>query len=129
MKFKALSFISLAAGLLLPAAAFAQPVYPNADNAALVSRLQKQEKIDEYKAKYWSQEPLTQQDYYVQVKEDRALIAKISAGEPVSNDDLAEALEASQNRLLTLYTQKNRCEHFGCSHRPHRFVTSYLTSI
>lgn len=93
MKFKALSFISLAAGLLLPAAAFAQPVYPNADNAALVNRLQKQEKIDEYKAKYWSQEPLTQQDYYVQEKEDRALVAEISAGEPVSKDDLAQALK------------------------------------
>src|SRR5271155_5823884 len=99
MKFKALSFISLAAGLLLPAAAFTQTVYPNADSAALVNRLQKQEKIDEYKAKYWPQEPLTQQDYYVQVKEDRALIAKISAGEPVSNDDLAQAL----NRVKTDY--------------------------
>jgi hypothetical protein len=94
MKFKALSFISLAAGLLLPtAAAFAQPVYSNADRTAIVNRLQQQEKIDEYKAKYWSQEPLTQQDYYVQEKEDRALVAKISAGEPVSNDDLAQALK------------------------------------
>jgi hypothetical protein len=93
MKFKALSFISLAAGLLLPTAAFAQPVYSNADRTAIVNRLQQQEKIDEYKAKYWSQEPLTQQDYYVQEKEDRALVAKISAGEPVSNDDLAQALK------------------------------------
>ena len=93
MKFKALSFISLGAGLLLSAGALAQPVYPNTDNAAIINRLQKQEKIDEYKAKYWSQEPLTQQDYYVQEKEDRALIAKISAGETVSKDDLAQALK------------------------------------
>jgi hypothetical protein len=93
MKFKALPFISLGAALLLPAGAFAQPISPNADNAAIINRLQKQEKIDEYKAKYWSQEPLTQQDYYVQEKQDRALIAKISAGEPVSKDDLAQALK------------------------------------
>ena len=38
--------------------------------------------MDEYKAKFWSQEPLTKQDYYVQGKLDRQLIAKISAGEP-----------------------------------------------
>jgi hypothetical protein len=93
MKFKTLSFISLGAGLLLPAGAFAQTVYPNADNAAIVDRLQQQEKIDELKAKYWSQEPLTQQDYYVQEKEDRILVARISAGEPVSQNDLAQALK------------------------------------
>ncbi len=63
MKLKAWSLISLGAGLLLPAVAFAQPISPNADSAAIINRLQKQEKVDEYKAKYWSQEPLTQQDY------------------------------------------------------------------
>jgi hypothetical protein len=93
MKFKALPFISLGAALLLPAGAFAQPISPNADNAAIINRLQKQEKIDEYKAKYWSQEPLTQQDYYVQEKEDRVLISRISGGQPVSRNDLAEALK------------------------------------
>ena len=93
MKFKALSLISLGAGLLLPAVVFAQPISPNADNAAIVDRLQQQEKIDELKAKYWSQEPLTQQDYYVQEKEDRVLVARISAGEPVSQNDLAQALK------------------------------------
>ena len=123
MKFKALSFISLAAGLLLPAAALAQPVYPNADNAALISRLQKQEKIDEYKAKYWSQEPLTQQDYYVQEKEDRAL-SRRDLGRRAGLERRSRAgLEASRNRLLTVQ-KKSRCEHFGCSHRPYRFVTS-----
>ena len=93
MKFKALSLISLGAGLLLPAVVFAQPISPNADNAAIINRLQEQEKIDEYKAKYWSQEPLTQQDYYVQEKEDRVLTSRISAGEPVSQSDLADALK------------------------------------
>ena len=93
MKFKALSLISLGAGLLLPAVVFAQLISPNADNAAIINRLQEQEKIDEYKAKYWSQEPLTQQDYYVQEKEDRVLISRISAGEPVSQSDLADALK------------------------------------
>jgi hypothetical protein len=93
MKFKAFSFILLSARLLLPAGAFAQPVYPNADNAAVISRLQKQEKIDEYKAKYWSQEPITQQDYYVQERQDRVLAGKISAGEPVSQEDLAQAFK------------------------------------
>ena len=93
MKFKALSLISLGAALLLPAVVFAQPISPNADNAAIINRLQEQEKIDEYKAKYWSQEPLTQQDYYVQEKEDRVLISRISAGEPVSQSDLADALK------------------------------------
>ena len=93
MQFKALSLISLGAALLLPAVVFAQPISPNADNAAIINRLQEQEKIDEYKAKYWSQEPLTQQDYYVQEKEDRVLVARISAGEPVSQNDLAQALK------------------------------------
>ena len=93
MQFKALSLISLGAALLLPAVVFAQPISPNADNAAIINRLQEQEKIDEYKAKYWSQEPLTQQDYYVQEKEDRVLISRISAGEPVSQSDLADALK------------------------------------
>jgi hypothetical protein len=93
MKFKALSLISLATGFLLPAAAFAQPVYPNADSAAIVNQLQKQERIDEFKAKFWSQEPITQQNYYVQERQDRQLIARISAGEPVSRDELDQALK------------------------------------
>jgi len=48
--------------------------------------------MDEFKAKYWSQEPITQQDYYVQERQDRQLIAKISAGEPVSQAELDQAL-------------------------------------
>jgi hypothetical protein len=93
MKSKTLSFILLAGGLLLPSAAFTQPGYPNADSTAIVNQLQKQERIDELKAKFWSQEPITQQDYYVQEREDRHLIAKISAGEPVSHGEVAEALK------------------------------------
>ena len=93
MKFKALSFVTLAVGLLFPAATFAQGIYPNADSTAIVNQLQQQARIDEFKAKFWSQEPITQQDYYVQEKEDRHLIARISAGQPISNDELAQALK------------------------------------
>jgi hypothetical protein len=97
MKVRAFALIPIVAGLLFPAVALAQPVYPQAgspsDGAAVISKLQKQEQIDELKAKFWSQEPLTQQDYYVQEREDRHLIARISAGQPVSRDDLAEALK------------------------------------
>ena len=96
MNFKMSGITALVAGLLIPAAALAQTVFPKsglpADGTAVVQQLQKQEQIDEFKAKYWSQEPITQQDYYVQEKLDRNLIARISAGEPVSSDQLAEAL-------------------------------------
>jgi hypothetical protein len=97
MKVKAFTLIPIVAGLLLPAAALAQAVSPRADSpgasAAIIDRLQKQEQIDEYKAKFWSQEPITQQDYYVQAREDRHLINRISAGYPVSHDELAQALK------------------------------------
>jgi hypothetical protein len=97
MKVKAFAAIPVVAGLLLPAAALAQSVYPNAGSpsasAAVINKLQNQEQIDEFKAKFWSQEPLTQQDYYVQEREDRHLIARISSGQPVSHDELAEALK------------------------------------
>ena len=90
-------FSVVAAGLLLPAAALAQPVSLNSasssDSTAIINRLQNQERIDELKAKFWSQEPITQQDYYVQENEDQHLIARISAGQPVSNDELAQGLK------------------------------------
>jgi len=63
------------------------------DSSAVVARLQQQERMDEFEAKFWSQEPLTQQDYYVQEKEDRRLAARISAGEPVSQAELEQALQ------------------------------------
>ena len=89
-------FIPLVAGLLLPAAALAQTVLPVStvpyDSSAVVSQLEQQRQMDDFKAKYWSQEPITQQDYYIQERQDRQLIAKISAGEPVSPDELARAL-------------------------------------
>ena len=89
--------VAFASGLVLPAVALAQTVYPVSsapyDSSAIVSQLQRQQEMDEYKAKFWSQEPLTQQDYYVQGKLDRQLIAKISAGEPVSHDELVKALK------------------------------------
>jgi len=97
MNARYLGIIALAAGLLLPAAALAQATGPNssspADRTAVVNKLQKQERADEFKAKFWTQEPITQQDYYVQAKYDRQLISKISAGEPVSQDELAQALK------------------------------------
>jgi len=97
MKLEVLTVIPIVAGFLLPTIAFAQPVYPQAgspsDSAAVVSELQNQQQIDEFKAKFWSQEPLTQEDYDVQERKDRHLIARISAGQPVSHDDLAEALK------------------------------------
>jgi hypothetical protein len=97
MNSRIFGIIPFAAGLLLPAVALAQAVIPVSsapnDSSAIVSQLQRQEQMDEFKAKYWSQEPITQQDYYVQEKQDRQLIAKISAGEPVSHDELVQALK------------------------------------
>ena len=49
--------------------------------------------MDEFKAKFWTQEPITQQDYFVQVQEDERLIAKIAASEPVSDTEVEQALE------------------------------------
>ena len=89
---RSLGILAFAAGLMLPAAALAQSTAPT-DNTAVVNKLQKQAQMDEHKARCWTQEPVTQQDYYVQEREDRQLIAKISAGEPVSNDELADALK------------------------------------
>ena len=97
MSYKSFPIIALAFGLTIPVAALAQSVSvitsSGADSAALVQRLEQQERIDEFKAKYWSQEPLTQQDYYVQEKEDRHLVARISAGEPVSSAEIEQALQ------------------------------------
>jgi hypothetical protein len=50
--------------------------------------------MDEFEAKFWSQEPLTQQDFYVQEKEDRQLIARISSGEQISHDEIEQALKS-----------------------------------
>ena len=97
MSYKSFPIIALAFGLTIPVAALAQTVSVTTssgpDSAALVQRLEQQERIDEFKAKYWSQEPLTQQDYYVQEKEDRHLVARISAGEPVSSAEIDQALQ------------------------------------
>jgi len=90
-----LGIMAVVAGLLFPTAALAAG--PNssspADRTAIINALQTQEQADEFKAKFWTQEPITQQDYYVQAKYDRQLISKISAGEPVSQDELAQALK------------------------------------
>jgi hypothetical protein len=96
MNSRIFGIIPFTAGLLLPAVALAQAVYPVSsapyDGSAIMSQLQRQEQMDEYKAKFWSQEPITQQDYYVQERQDRQLIAKISAGLPVSPGELEQAL-------------------------------------
>ena len=97
MNTKSIRIVTLAAGLMVPAAALAQPVMPSlsstSDRGAIVARLQQQAQMDELEAKFWSQEPLTQQDYYVQEKEDRQLMARISAGETISHDEIEQALE------------------------------------
>ena len=89
--------VTLAGGLLVPVAALAQPVLSSlsstGDGIAVIQELQNQERMDEFEARFWSQEPLTQQDYYVQETEDRQLVAKISAGEPVSHEELEQALK------------------------------------
>jgi hypothetical protein len=97
MNSRIFGIIPFATGLLLPAVALAQTVLPVSsapfDSGAVEDQLQRQEQMDEYKAKFWSQEPITQQDYYVQERQDRQLIAKISAGQPVSRVELEQALQ------------------------------------
>jgi hypothetical protein len=95
MNSRVLGIVAFVAGLLLPAAALAQSVMVSGssyDSSAIVSQLERQQQLDEYKAKFWSQEPITQQDYYVQERQDGQLIARISAGEPVSQAELKQAL-------------------------------------
>src|ERR1700722_14017672 len=96
MNSRIFGIIPLAAGLLLPAVALTQTVIPVTsdpyDRSAMESQLERQQEMDEYKEKYWSQEPITQQDYYVQERQDRQLIAKISAGEPVSEAEVGQGL-------------------------------------
>ena len=96
MNSKRLGVIAFAAGLIVPAVAFAASVTTVStsfsDNNAIIQQLEQQEQMDNYKAQYWSQEPITQQDYYVQARQDRQLIARMSAGEPVSADQVQQAL-------------------------------------
>jgi hypothetical protein len=96
MNAKFIRIVTLAAGLMVPAAALAQPVLPSLsstdDSSVIVERLQQQARMDEFEAKFWSQEPLTQQDYYVQEKEDRQLVARIASGESISRDEIEQAL-------------------------------------
>lgn len=96
MNSRIFGIVTFATSLLISATALAQTIVPVSaapyDSSAVVSRLQRQQEMDEYKAKFWSQEPITQQDYYVQERQDRQLIARISAGEPVSAAELRQAL-------------------------------------
>lgn len=62
-------------------------------HAGLVHKLQRQMNMDEFKAKFWPQEPITQQNYYVQAKEDKQLLRRISKGEPVSQTEIDRALK------------------------------------
>ena len=84
--------MAFVAGHLVPTVVLAQPNSP-ADSASAVSRLQKQERMDEFKARFWPQEPVAKQNYYVQEKQDRQLIARLSAGEAVPQDQLEQALK------------------------------------
>lgn len=103
MKIKIMGMIAFAAVLAVPVTALAGSASPSfsspPDRTGLVNQLQQQERADEFKAKFWSQEPITQQDYYVQENEDQDLIAKISAGEPVSQTELEDGLK----RIDTAY--------------------------
>jgi hypothetical protein len=96
MNSRRLGFIAFAAGLLVPAAALAASVTTVStsfsDNNAVIQQLEQQEQRDNYKALYWSQEPITQQDYYVQARQDRQLIARMLAGQPVSAAQVEQAL-------------------------------------
>ena len=99
MNHKHIGIVALAAGILLPSAALAGSITAVStsstsfsDNNAIIQQLQTQEQRDEYKAQYWSQEPVTQQDYYVQARQDRQLIGRLSAGEPVSAEQVEQAL-------------------------------------
>jgi aspartokinase len=95
MNIKLTAVIACSAALATTSTALAQLVTldSRSDGAAVIDKLQKQKRMDELKAKFWTQEPVTQQDYYVQEKQDRQLIARISAGEQVSPDELAQALK------------------------------------
>ena len=93
---KSMRVLAVVAGLTIPSAALAQTVSlasSSADSASLVQRLQAQERTDEFKAKFWSQEPLIQQDYDVQEMQDQQLSARVSAGQPVSADEINQALQ------------------------------------
>ena len=95
MNSRVFGMIAFVAGMLLPAAAVAQSVIVSTtskDSSAVIGQLERQKQLGEYKAKSWSQEPITQQDYYVQERQDRQLIARISAGQPVSAAELRQAL-------------------------------------
>jgi hypothetical protein len=96
MNSKRLGVIAFTVGLIVPAVALAASVTTVStsfsDNNAIIQQLEQQEQMDNYKAQYWSQEPITQQDYYVQARQDRQLIARMSAGEPVSADQVQQAL-------------------------------------
>jgi hypothetical protein len=96
MNRKLIPNIFLIIGLAAPPAALVESVTYFTSNSvgspSLVQRLEEQARLNELSAKSWSQEPIVQQDYYVQARECRGLIAKLSAGEAVSNAALAQAL-------------------------------------
>ena len=94
MNARFIATIAFAAVLTMPVAALAASASSSsADRTALVKQLQDQDRTDEFKAKFWSQEPITQQDYHVQVHEDERLVARIEASEPVSDIEIEQALE------------------------------------
>jgi hypothetical protein len=95
MNARYLGIIAFVGALVVPVAAGVAHSDSSAaiNRDALINRLQQQERMDEYKAKFWTQEPITQQDYYVQEREDRQLISRLSTGEQVSQDELDLALK------------------------------------
>ena len=89
-----LSVLILSAFFASPTLAFAKsPAQTvNNPNAELIQRLEAQAQLDAYKEKFWSQEPVTQQDYRVQEREDRQVADKLAAGMPVYQAEVDQAL-------------------------------------
>ncbi|MGA7871741.1 MAG: hypothetical protein WCA22_12680 [Candidatus Binatus sp.] len=96
MNARFLGVIAFVCGLAIPVVAIAQSAplssIPQADRTALINQLDHQAQMDEIKAKFWTQEPVTQQNYYVQARQDRQLMRKVSKGELVSQAQIDQAL-------------------------------------
>jgi len=94
--------------VLAVSAGFAMTLLPGsfanaADNSAnreeLIQKLQTQEQKYEHDEKYWSQEPITQQDYEVQEAKLKQVIAELKSGQSVSRQEI----DAATRRVKTPY--------------------------
>ncbi|HYA34349.1 MAG TPA: hypothetical protein VEF03_01965 [Candidatus Binataceae bacterium] len=93
--------IAVSAGLamaLLPGL-FAKAAENSPNREELIRKLQAQEQKYEQDEKYWSQEPITQQDYEVQEAKLKQVIAELKSGQSVSKQEI----EAATRRVKTPY--------------------------